>query len=32
MRAIPYTHFGDWVLSNFKSIDEVKKAVDKYLC
>lgn len=26
--AIPYIHFGDWVLSNFKSVDEVKAALN----
>lgn len=26
-KALPYTLFGDWVLSNFKTIDEVKAAV-----
>jgi choloylglycine hydrolase len=26
--AIPYTQFGDWVLANFKSIDEVKEALN----
>ena len=27
-QAVPYTQFGDWVLANFKSIDEVKKALN----
>lgn len=27
-QAIPYTQFGDWVLSNFKTIDEVKLALN----
>lgn len=26
-QAIPYSLFGDWVLSNFKTIDEVKQAL-----
>lgn len=26
-QAIPYFNFGDWVLSNFKTIDEVKQAL-----
>ena len=26
-QALPYIHFGDWVLSNFKSVDEVQKAL-----
>lgn len=26
-QAIPYTMFGDWVLSNFKTIEEVKQAL-----
>jgi choloylglycine hydrolase len=26
-QAIPYFNFGDWVLSNFQSIDEVKQAL-----
>lgn len=26
-QAIPYAYFGDWVLSNFKTIDEVKQAL-----
>ena len=26
-QAVPYFHFGDWVLSNFQSIDEVKTAL-----
>lgn len=25
--TIPYYHLGDWVLSNFKTVDEVKKAI-----
>jgi choloylglycine hydrolase len=28
-KAVPYSHFGDWVLSNFKSIDEVTQAINK---
>lgn len=27
-QAIPYTLFGDWILSNFKSIDEIKAALN----
>lgn len=27
-QAIPYSQFGDWVLANFKSIDEVKAALN----
>jgi choloylglycine hydrolase len=26
-QAIPYSNFGDWVLGNFKSVDEVKQAL-----
>lgn len=26
-QALPYMYFGDWVLSNFKTIDEVKQAL-----
>jgi choloylglycine hydrolase len=26
-QAIPYTHFGDWVLGNFKSVDQVKNTL-----
>lgn len=26
-QAVPYANFGDWVLSNFKTIDEVKEAL-----
>lgn len=26
-QALAYTHFGDWVLSNFKSVDEVRQAL-----
>lgn len=26
-QAIPYYHFGDWVLGNFKSVDEVRQAL-----
>ncbi len=26
--TIPYLHFGDWVLGNFKTIDEVKRALN----
>ncbi|STX27852.1 Choloylglycine hydrolase [Legionella beliardensis] len=26
-RAIPYTFLGDWILGNFSSVDEVKKAL-----
>ncbi len=26
-QALSYLHFGDWVLSNFKSVDDVKKAL-----
>lgn len=26
-QALPYTQFGDWVLSNFKTIDEVRQAL-----
>ncbi|TNF70056.1 MAG: linear amide C-N hydrolase [Gammaproteobacteria bacterium] len=25
--ALPYTQFGDWILSNFSSTDEIKKAI-----
>lgn len=27
-QAIPYTQFGDWVLANFKTVDEVKEALN----
>ncbi len=27
-QALPYLNFGDWVLSNFKTIDEVKKELE----
>ncbi len=27
-RALPYIHMGDWILSNFKTIDEVREALD----
>ncbi len=27
-QALPYLNFGDWVLSNFKTVDEVRKALD----
>lgn len=27
-QAVPYTLFGDWVLSNFKTVDEVKEALN----
>ena len=27
-KSLPYFYFGDWVLSNFKSVDEVKKALN----
>lgn len=27
-KSIPYTRFGDWILSNFKNIQEVKNALD----
>lgn len=27
-QAIPYTQFGNWVLANFKTIDEVKEALN----
>jgi len=27
-QSLPYLQFGEWVLSNFKSIDEVKKALN----
>jgi choloylglycine hydrolase len=30
-RALPYTQFGDWVLSNFKTVDEVKKVLPNVL-
>ncbi|MBI5447517.1 MAG: linear amide C-N hydrolase [Gammaproteobacteria bacterium] len=26
-QALPYVNFGDWVLSNFKTVDEVKQAL-----
>ncbi len=26
-QALPYLHFGDWVLSNFKTVDEVRNAI-----
>ncbi len=26
-KVLPYAHFGDWVLSNFKTIDEVRAAL-----
>ncbi len=26
-QAVPYYHFGDWVLSNFKTVDEVRQAL-----
>lgn len=29
MYAIPYSLFGDWVLGNFKTIDEVKQAINQ---
>ncbi|MBA2651301.1 MAG: linear amide C-N hydrolase [Tatlockia sp.] len=28
-QAIPYMYFGDWVLSNFKTVDEVKQALNQ---
>lgn len=28
-QALSYIHFGDWVLSNFQTIDEVKEALSK---
>jgi len=27
-QAVPYSNFGDWVLSNFQTIDEVKQALN----
>lgn len=31
--AIPYSQFGDWVLANFKNVDEVKQALGNvYVC
>lgn len=27
-KAIPYTQFGDWVLANFNTVDEVKQALN----
>lgn len=27
-QTVPYTMFGDWVLSNYKTVDEVKKALN----
>lgn len=31
-QAIPYFHFGDWILSNFATVDEVRTALaDKYI-
>ncbi|MBA2655828.1 MAG: linear amide C-N hydrolase [Tatlockia sp.] len=27
--AIPYIHFGDWILSNFKTIEEIKSALNQ---